>query len=377
MDRIYFDQAQSLETKANGVEEMMAQAASMPMEQVQELVEDTRVQLNSLFHGPGAENVVFTAGVCSAQEQVLRAVLKKGDHVLVSPIENDTVMNTLNAMAGDVEYTILPCNDKGQLILFDETKGEKPFETIDRLVKDNTKVIILNHASEVCGTVLEVKAVSEYARKKGLFVIVNAAYTAAFVPIFMKLWGIDVLTFSGGYGLLASESIGGFIASENAKALLGGEDMRANFEQNPLDTAAVLGLHAAFDFIKETRLYTLSSVGQKRAEQFIRKVQHVNGLHIIGPGYNNRVPIVAVQTDFMDEADLVKELEEKYGIIANYGYQGAEQAHKSLGTWPRGVARFSFTYFNEETDIEKVTKALWQLTVHNDKDSDILRMPKE
>ena len=377
MDRIYFDQAQILEPKANGVEEMMAQAASMPMEQVQELVEDTRVQLNSLFHGPGAENVVFTAGVCSAQEQVLRAVLKKGDHVLVSPIENDTVMNTLNAMAGDVEYTILPCNDKGQLILFDETKGEKPFETIDRLVKDNTKVIILNHASEVCGTVLEVKAVSEYARKKGLFVIVNAAYTAAFVPIFMKLWGIDVLTFSGGYGLLASESIGGFIASENAKALLGGEDMRANFEQNPLDTAAVLGLHAAFDFIKETRLYTLCSVGQKRAEQFIRKVQHVNGLHIIGPGYNNRVPIVAVQTDFMDEADLVKELEEKYGIIANYGYQGAEQAHKSLGTWPRGVARFSFTYFNEETDIEKVTKALWQLTVHNDKDSDILRMPKE
>ena len=377
MDRIYFDQAQILEPKANGVEEMMAQAASMPMDQVQELVEDTRVQLNSLFHGPGAENVVFTAGVCSAQEQVLRAVLKKGDHVLVSPIENDTVMNTLNAMAGDVEYTILPCNDKGQLILFDETKGEKPFETIDRLVKDNTKVIILNHASEVCGTVLEVKAVSEYARKKGLFVIVNAAYTAAFVPIFMKLWGIDVLTFSGGYGLLASESIGGFIASENAKALLGGEDMRANFEQNPLDTAAVLGLHAAFDFIKETRLYTLSSVGQKRAEQFIRKVQHVNGLHIIGPGYNNRVPIVAVQTDFMDEADLVKELEEKYGIIANYGYQGAEQAHKSLGTWPRGVARFSFTYFNDETDIEKVTKALWQLTVHNDKDSDILRMPKE
>ena len=63
-------------------------------------------------------------------------------------------------------------------------------------------------------------------------------------------------------------------------------------------------------------MYTLSSTGQKRAEQFIRKVQHVNGLHILGPGYNNRVPIVSIQTDFMDEADLVKALEEAFGVSA-------------------------------------------------------------
>ena len=377
MGRIYFDQVEKLEPMATGVEDMMKAAVSMSAAELQELVDDTRVQLNSLFHGPGADSVVFTAGVHAAQEQILRAVLKKGDHILVSPIENDVVMKTLDSMEGDIEYTILPCNDKGQLILFDEEKGEKPFETIDRLVKDHTKAIILNHASEVCGTVLEVKAVSEYARKKGLLVIVNAAQTAAFVPIFMNIWGIDLLTFSGGYGLLASEKIGGFIASDKAKEVLASSDLRADFEQNPLDTAAVAGLHKAFDFIKETRLYTLSSIGQKRAEQFIRKVQHVNGLHIIGPGYNNRVPVVSIQTDFMDEAELVKALEEDYGIIANYGYHGSELTHKSLGTWPRGTARFSFTYFNEETDIEEVTHALWQLTVHNDKDANIQRMPKE
>lgn len=377
MKKIYFDQVEKLEPMANGVEEAMEQAKQMDAENIQSIVEDTRVQLNSLFHGPGAENVVFTSGVHVAQELVLRTVLKKGDHVLISPVENDTVMNTLKAMEGEVEYTILPCNEKGELILFDEEKGEKPFETIDKLVKDNTKAILINHASEVCGTVLDVKAVSEYARKKGLLMIANTAQTAAFIPIFMNIWGIDILTFSGGYGLLASEAIGGFIVSEKAKPMFEGENMRSLFEQNPLDTAAIAGLHRAFDFIKETRLYTLSSTGQKRAEQFIRKIQHVNGVHIIGPGYNNRVPIVSIQTDFMAEADFVKALEEDYGIIANYGYHGAKQAHETLGTWPRGTVRFSFTYFNEESDIEAVTHALWQLTVHNDQDAHITRMPKE
>lgn len=377
LKKINFNQVEKTEPMAVGVEEAMAQAEQMDASSREAMIYDTRVQLNSLFHGPCPENVIFTGGVQAAQELVLRSFLKKGDHILVSPVENDVVMDTLKAMAPEVEYTLLPCNEKGELVLFDEEKGEKPFEAIDKLVKENTKAIFVNHASEVCGTVLDVKAVSEYARKKGLLMIANVSQTAAFIPIFMNIWGIDILTFSGSYGLLASNRIGGFLVSERAKALADVEDITAAFEQNPLDIAAIAGLHRAFEFIKETRLYTLSSTGQKRAEQFIRKIQHVNGVHIIGPGYNNRVPIVSIQTDFMSEADLVKALEEDYGIIAEYGYHGAKQAHETLGTWPRGTARFSFTYFNEESDIEAVTHALWQLTVHNDQDAHITRMPKE
>ena len=377
MKTIYLDQVTSVKPMADGVAEAMAAVSSMDAETVDQLVEDTRVQLNSLFHGPSSDAVVFTDGVETALEKTIRGILKKGDHVLVSPMESDVVMNTLNDLAGDVEYTLLPCNEKGELILFDDEKGEKPFEAIDCLVQPNTKAIILNHASEVCGTVLDVKAVAEYARRKGLLMIVNVAQTAAFIPIFMNIWGIDVLTFSGGYGLLASEKIGGFIASERAAELLGGASMRETFEQVPLDQASVVGLHKAFEFIKETRLFTLSSTAQKRAEQFIRKVQHVNGVHIIGPGYNNRIPVVSIQVDFIDEEGLEKALKDKYGIVIRSRYHGAEQAHKTLGTWPRGTARFSFTYFTEESDIDEVTHALWQLTVHNDKDADIMRMPKE
>ena len=377
MCTVYLDQVAKPVPMADGAEAAGKQAVSMDKENLQAMIQHTKEQLNSLFHGPGADYVVFTEGVGAAFDKTLRSILKKGDHVLVSPMESDAVMNTLKDMEGDVAYSLLPCNEKGQLVLFDEEKGEKGFEAVERLIRPNTKAIIINHASEVCGTVLQVKEMAEFARRNNLLMIANTAQTAAFVPIFMNIWGIDILTFSGGYGLLASEKIGGFIASEQACEFLGGKDGLKTFEMNPLDIERIGQLNRAFEFIKETRLFNLCSTAQKRAEQFIRKVQHVNGVHIIGPGYKDRIPVVSIQTDFMDEKELEETLKKQYGIVIQSGLHGAEQAHKTLGTWPRGTARFSFTYFNTESDIDKITQALWQLTVHSDKVPDVKRMPKE
>ena len=385
MNTIYLDQLTTLVPKAEGVEEAMSASAGMNRDSVQSMAEDTRSRLNKLFHGPGPESVVFTPGVEAALDTVIRSLFRDGDHVLISSMENDVVMDALNDIgheadqnvSGGVEYTRMPCNEKGQLILFDPLKGEKGFDAIEKLIRPNTKAVIVNHASEVSGTVLQVKEVSEFARRHGLLMIVNAAQTAGCVPIFMNIWGVDILTFSGSNGLFASEKIGGFLASQRAQNLLGGTDMRKKFEQNPLDAASIAGLHKAFEFIEEKTLHTLSRTGQKRVEQFIRKVQHVNGVRIIGPGYKDRIPVISIQADFMEEKELEDALRDEYGIIIRSGLHQASEAHKTLGTYPRGTARFSFNYYTTEEDIDKVTQALWQLTVRSDKVSGVKRMPKE
>lgn len=385
MDRIYLNQLEVLEPMAEGVEEAMAASVNMDADSLQNIVEATRNQLNKLFHGPGAESVVFTSGIEAALDMVIRGLFKDGDHILISSMENDAVLNALEnighetdkGISGGVEYTRIPCNEKGQFIFFDPLKGEKGFEALEKLIRPNTKAIIVNHGSEVSGTILQVKEIGEFARRHGLLMIVNVAQTAGCVPIFMNIWGVDVLTFSGSRGLFASEKIGGFQASERARALLGGPDMRKKFEQDPLDIAAIAGLHKAFEFIEEKTLHTLSRGGQKRVEQFIRKVQHVNGVRIIGPGYKDRIPVISIQVDFMEEKELEEALREEYGIIICSGLQQAAEAHKALGTYPRGTARFALNYYTTEEDIDKVTQALWQLTVSSDKVSDIKRMPKE
>lgn len=217
MNTIYLDQLTTLVPKAEGVEEAMAASAGMNADSVQSMVEDTRSRLNKLFHGPGPEAVVFTPGVEAALDTVIRSLFRDGDHVLISSMENDVVMDALNDIgheadqnvSGGVEYTRIPCNEKGQLILFDPLKGEKGFDAIEKLIRPNTKAVIVNHASEVSGTVLQAKEVSEFARRHGLLMIVNVAQTAGCVPIFMNIWGVDIMTFSGSNGLFASEKIGG------------------------------------------------------------------------------------------------------------------------------------------------------------------------
>ena len=239
MNTIYLDQLTTLVPKAEGVEEAMSASAGMNRDSVQSMAEDTRSRLNKLFHGPGPESVVFTPGVEAALDTVIRSLFRDGDHVLISSMENDVVMDALNDIgheadqnvSGGVEYTRMPCNEKGQLILFDPLKGEKGFDAIEKLIRPNTKAVIVNHASEVSGTVLQVKEVSEFARRHGLLMIVNAAQTAGCVPIFMNIWGVDILTFSGSNGLFASEKIGGFLASQRAQNLLGGTDMRKNLNK--------------------------------------------------------------------------------------------------------------------------------------------------
>ncbi|MDD3221727.1 MAG: aminotransferase class V-fold PLP-dependent enzyme [Clostridia bacterium] len=372
MDKINVDQLKKTWPKAEGVEEAMTAGGS------DSIVEETREQLCRLFEGSKKENVVFTETMDEALSKTIKALFKGGDHVLVSSLENDAVTKTLDEIQKTgVEYTMIPCNEKGQLILYDPGKDKDVFAAVEALLQPNTKGLIINHASEVCGSVLQAKELCEFAKKHNLLFVLNAAQTAGYVPIYMKQWGVDVLTFSGRYGLLGPEEANGFIASERAAEIFGGGNWQEQFETKNPDKKAIAGLHKALEFVINKKIQFLCGNGHKMAEYFIRKVQHISGVHIIGPGYKDRVPIVSIQTDFMTEKDVEEKLLKDWGIVATSGCHGAEAAHKALGTWPRGTLRFAFGYFNTIAQMDKLVQAMWQMTVQTDILPSGSNMPKE
>ncbi len=380
MSELYCDQIQEVKPMGDGVAEAMAQASKLSADAGQVIIEETKEKVNKLLHGYGAENLFFTQGAGEALDLVIKHILKSGDHVLVSGLEADHVYETLNEIGHEdikegkgICYTMMPCTDKGQVLIYDPVNDPDIFGPLEKLIRPETRAIILSHVCDICGAVTQVKEIGEFARRHDLIYIVNVENSAGYVPIFMRAWNIDVMTFSGGHGLMSTKDAGGFLVSERAKELLGGEEGCEKLQT--LEMAPVAGLHKAFEYIENMTLYQLSHIGQKRAEQFLRKVQHVNGVYPVGPGYNDRIPAVALRTDFMPSETLAAILKEKYGITVAAGLLGCEQANKTLGTYPDGVLRFSFNHTTDEWDIEEVVKAMWQQAAQND--TDVTRMPKE
>lgn len=384
-DRINADQMHTVWPKAEGVEEAMKASVSMDADSLRKLSEDTKEQLCRLFEGPSIENVVFTENADRSFLEMLRVLFKDGDHLLVSSLESDGVMAALEAVGHDTDsgksegltYTKIPCNEKGQMILYEPGKDDNVYAAVERLLRPNTKGLIINHGSEVCGSILQAKEMSEFAKKHHLLFVLNTSQTAGYVPVYMKQWEIDVLSFCGGYGLLGPEEAHGFVFSDRALDTIGKDGFREKFEPVLPDPAAIAGLHKALDFILTQKIQQLCANGQKMAEYFIRKVQHISGVHIIGPGYKDRVPIVSIQTDFMREAQVADLLKKEWGIEATAGYHGAVNAHKALGTWPRGTLRFAFGYFNTVPQMEKLIQAMYQMTVRSDILPNGSNMPKE
>lgn len=169
-----------------------------------EAVYETRELLCKFFDWDKPENVVFTSNVTEALNIVIKGFLKPGDHVLVSSLEHNAVMRPLNQLTKiGVFFDRLPCDSDGKTI-FDKN-----------MIKENTKAVIINHASNVFGTVSDIEETGKICLENGLKFIVDSAQSAGTIPINMKKCHIDALCFTGHKGLYGPQGIGGFIITDD------------------------------------------------------------------------------------------------------------------------------------------------------------------
>ncbi|MGI5910527.1 MAG: aminotransferase class V-fold PLP-dependent enzyme [Sphaerochaetaceae bacterium] len=370
MDRIYLDTASTSFPKAPGVAEAMAnfilsngcninRGGYAQAYEAEELVFDTRERIASLFDFPKPDHVVFTANVTTALNFIIKGLFGRGDHVLVTSMEHNAVMRPLVQMERHgVSFSRIPCTSRGEL----ET------ETIESLIKTNTKAIIMTHASNVCGTVMPVAEVARIAHRHGLYLVVDAAQTAGILPIDMQAMGIDILCFTGHKGLGGPQGTGGFLISEalaqRIEPLISGgtgsmsdsEEVPVwlpdRFEAGTMNLPGIAGLHAALDSIRYDRHEDLSAL-------FLEGLRNIAGAKLVGrDGTDGRLAVFGVDFPDHDNAYIAAALEERYAIMTRVGLHCAPNAHKTLGTFPKGLVRFSFGPATTETEIETTLAAL-------------------
>lgn len=341
--------------------------------EAENIVYETRELLCELFNFDKVENVVFTPNITNSLNVVIKGLLKENDHVVVSSMEHNAVMRPLNSLKyKNVTFTRVMCNNLGEINL----------EDVENAIKDNTKAIIINHASNVCGTILPIKEIGALCRKHNKIFIVDTAQTSGVIDIDMKGCNIDILCFTGHKGLLGPQGTGGFLIKDELVSkvdslIQGGtgslsEDetqpnyMPDKYESGTLNIIGIYGLNRALKYIKEIEISNIHKKEMKLTKQFIDGIKAIDESLIVGKmDIDNRTSVVSLDFKELDNGVVCHELDKKYNISTRSGLHCAPSAHKTLKTFPDGTVRFSFGYFNTEKEVDYVIDCIKKILNKN------------
>ena len=377
MNYIYLDNASTTFPKAPNVASAMADyitncgininrgSYSLAYD-VEDIIYTTRQRLHTLFNGHDPSHVIFTQNVTMSLNMVIKGLLKAGDHVLVSSMEHNAVMRPLTQLLDEgITFDTIPCDSTGSIQM----------DSIEPLIRPNTVALIINHASNVCGTIQPLKSIGQICKAHNLQFIVDAAQTAGVIPIDVKACHIDALCFTGHKGLLGPQGIGGIILTKEMAQTLtpliaGGtgsfshlETMPTHmpdaFEAGTLNLPGIIGLNEGLDYIESQGMENIHNHELVLTQSFLEGLQSIDGINIVGKqNIQDRTAVISITIDGMDPANIAYELESTYHIMTRVGLHCAPRAHQTLGTYPEGTVRFSFGYANTHKDVESALSAL-------------------
>ena len=376
MDTIYLDNAATSFPKPEGVSTAMKtyldQVGATINRSVYGSAQDAglvtlqlRQRLKKLFHFPEAvTHVILTPGATWGLNMAIKGFLKKGDHCIVSSMEHNAVMRPLLQLPG-VEFDRIPCNREGLLNSAD----------VEKLIRPNTRLLVMAHGSNVCGSVQDARAVGELCRKHGIAFVLDAAQTAGHYPVDFEAFGLSALCVPGHKGLLGPSGIGALLMTDAfAKTLdpivAGGTGSASDseylpdylpdrFESGTPNLPGIYGWEAALQYVETRGVEGLRAHEMALCQRFLEGLSSIEGVALCGTkDLNHRVGVVSVDFLHKDNAEAAFELEMDYGILTRCGLHCAPSAHKTLDTFPRGTVRFSLGFSSTEADVDAALCAI-------------------
>lgn len=351
------------------------------------IVQKARESIAALFNVNDPSRIVFTLNVTEALNTVINGYLNPGDHVLTTSMEHNSVMRPLKHLeaSGTITLTTAPCDHKGILKIDD----------FRNLLKPETALVIVNHASNVCGTIQNLRKIKEIIGTVPL--LVDAAQTAGCFPIDVEADGIDFLAFTGHKGMLGPQGTGGFYTREGlmVRPLIRGgtgsvsEELEQPgflpdaLESGTQNNVGIAGLGAAVEFILNEGIEKIRRHEAALVTDLLKQLYNSVGLTIYGPldaelqistlsiTFDSIMPMEdepgftgcgSINLAWMEEGIPISEagdrLDDEHDILVRVGLHCAPMAHRTLGTYPDGTVRLSMGYFNTPDDIAYAADAI-------------------
>jgi cysteine desulfurase family protein len=378
---IYFDNAATSWPKPPGVIEAMVhfmqEVGANPGRsghrlsvEAGRIVYEAREALAELFNIEDPLRIVFGPNATEALNLALRGYLRPGDHVITSSVEHNSVMRPLRALEREgVELTVVACSPEGFLDPAD----------VETAIRSNTVMVVLNHASNVVGSLLPVAEAGRICRQHDLLLLVDAAQTAGAYPIDVETDHIDLLGFTGHKALCGPMGTGGLyigtrVDLERFEPLKrGGTGSRSEMEEQPdflpdlcesgtANAVGLAGLGAGVRFVLERGVENIRRYEEELTAQLIDGLRAVPGVTVYG-GHDaaRQTATVSFNVAGREPSEVGLRLDEEYSIMSRVGLHCAPSAHKTIGTFPTGTVRFGLSYLSTEEEVEAALRAVREM----------------
>jgi cysteine desulfurase family protein len=331
------------------------------------LVFEAREALADFFGIGDSSRIAFTANATEAINLALFGLLKAGDRVVTSTMEHNAVMRPLRVL-----------RERGVEVV--QVQGDRQGFVDPQAVRDAcrvpTRMVVLSHCSNVSGTLQPVEEIGPWCREQGILFLLDAAQSAGAFPIHVDDLGADLLAVPGHKSLMGPQGTG-FLYIRDGLTLrplihggTGGhsnadgmpEEMPERCEAGTRNTPGIAGLKAAVDFIRETGLEQIRAHEKALLSRLLDGLRRLPRVAIHGPrDLDRRGGAFSFTLDDIDPAQVGFWLDHAYGIVCRVGLHCAPDAHRTLGTHPRGTVRVSPGYFTTAEEIDALLAALAEL----------------
>ena len=335
------------------------------------IIEDLRLRLTRFFGGDidTPERLCFGYNATDALNLIIQGLLNSGDHVISTMVEHNSVIRPINHLVRDsgVEATYVP---------FDKQGFVDP-DDIKKAIKPNTRLVIVNHGSNVIGTIQPIAEIGAICREHEITFAIDSSQTAGVVPINMTEMNIDVLAFTGHKAMMGSTGIGGLCVRkylEIRQTRAGGTGVRSAYpyhledypwrmEYGTPNMVGVASLWAGQDWIAKQGMANIYAHEIKLAQMLVDGLKEIDGVILYCvDSLDNHLSTVSINIEGIDAGNVGIMLDVDHNIATRTGLQCAPLVHQHMGTLDmHGTVRFGIGAFNTEAHIETAINAVTEI----------------
>jgi len=337
------------------------------------ILENLRKRLTRFFGGDEAvpERLCFGYNATDALNLLIQGMLSPGDHVITTNVEHNSVIRPIKHLVrdGGVEATFVPFNSQGFV---------EP-DDIKKAIRKNTRMCIVNHGSNVLGTVQPVTEIGLICRDTDIRFVIDTSQTAGMVPINMQAMHVDALAFTGHKSLMGSTGIGGLCVRDGIEirhTRSGGTGVRSAYpyhldeypyrmEYGTPNMVGVAALWAGQEWIEEQGgVNAIHDYEMKLAKKLVDGFKKIDGVTVYCcDSLENHLATVSMNVDGFEAGNVGTMLDVDFDIATRTGLHCAPLVHEQLDLVKiHGAVRFAIGPFNTEAHIDKAIAAIAEIT---------------